>query len=264
MQIDKNDIIIVIPTHKPTINSYERTSLEQLLKILPDYKIVFAIPDHIEFSPAQLIPGNKILEKVEVVRFKKEGFTSAKGYNKLLVTKDFFEPFRKYKFMFLYQMDAYVFYDALQEWASKGYDYIGAPWVKEDEMHLMKTMYRGKYSFVFSFMRFINRVFFGKKDYAIGNGGMSLRNIPKSLLVLDKLSSLANKWQTHEDIFWSMAVPMLYPFFKVPNMNEAFSFSFERDPEKFLELNNNQLPFGCHAWEKFSPEFWKKHIPIIN
>ena len=71
MQIDKNDIIIVIPTHKPTINSYERTSLEQLLKILPDYKIVFAIPDHIEFSPAQLIPGNKILEKVEVVRFKK-------------------------------------------------------------------------------------------------------------------------------------------------------------------------------------------------
>ena len=264
MQVDKKDIVIVIPTHKATINAYEKTSLTQLLKVLPDYPIFFAIPESLSFSPADLIPGDKILEKAGIVRFKDESFSSAKGYNKLIVTKEFFEPFKDYKYMFLYQMDAYVFYDALQEWASKGYDYIGAPWVKEDEMNLMKTMYKGKYSVVFSFMRFINRVFFGKKDYAIGNGGMSLRNIPKSIVVLDRLSFLAKKWNNHEDIFWSMVTPMLYPFFRVPNMKDAFNFSFERDPEIFLELNNNQLPFGCHAWEKYSPEFWKRHIKLVN
>jgi len=264
MLVDKKDIVIVIPTHKATINANEKTSLTQLLKILPDYPLFFAIPESLSFSPAQLLPGNKFLEKAGIVRFKDESFASAKGYNKLIVTKDFFEPFKKYKFLFLYQMDAYVFYDGLQEWAAKGYDYLGAPWVKEDELRFMHSMYRGKWRFVFSFMRLINKVFFGKKDYAIGNGGMSLRNISKSLLVLDKLSSLANRWSIHEDIFWSMAAPILYPFFKVPNMMDAFSFSFERDPEKFLELNNNQLPFGCHAWEKFSPEFWQKHIQMVN
>ena len=31
--------------------------------------------------------------------------------------------------MLIYQLDAYVFKDELLNWANKGYDYIGAPWL---------------------------------------------------------------------------------------------------------------------------------------
>lgn len=264
MRTEKSKIVIVIPMYKSTINENEKTSLEQLLKVLGTYKIVFAIPKSLSFDVSILLPDNMHLKTTSVERYNDENFTSVVSYSKLLLTKKFYEPFVRFEYMLIYQLDSFVFYDALQEWASKGYDYIGAPWIKEDEANLIKSINTGKLKFVFSFMKIMNRIFFGKKDYAIGNGGMSLRNIRKSILVLNRLSSLAGNWKNHEDIFWSMAAPVLYPFFKVPNMKDAFNFSFERNPEMFLELNNNQLPFGCHAWEKYSPEFWNKYIISKN
>src|SRR5687767_11158294 len=230
MPIDKKDIIVVIPTQKTDINHLEKASLEQVLRVLKDYKIVFVVPQSIVFNPRDLIPGNKVLEQVGVIKFDDEYFKSVLTYSKLLLTKEFYEPFRDYRYMFLYQMDAYVFYDGLLEWSQKGWDYIGAAWIKEDEKFLMQTMYKGKYSFLFSFMRFVNRTFFGKTDYAIGNGGMSLRNISKSIRVLSYFSFLSKRWLQHEDVFWSMAIPMLYPFFRVPNLKEGLSFAFEQNP----------------------------------
>ena len=41
---------------------------------------------------------------------------------------DFYNGFRKYKFMLVHQLDAYVFKDDLLYWTKQGYDYIGAPW----------------------------------------------------------------------------------------------------------------------------------------
>jgi len=109
-------------------------------------------------------------------------------------------------------------------------------------------------------MRSINKLFFGKRDYAIGNGGLSLRNINKSIKTLNFLSFFAKRWTINEDLFWGMVAPTLYPFFKVPNKKDAFNFSFEREPRKLFELNGNRLPFGCHAWEKYDPDFWNEHI----
>jgi len=43
-------------------------------------------------------------------------------------------------------------------------------------------------------------------------------------------------------------------------MPEALGFAFENVPEELYKLNNDQLPFGCHAYEKYSPEFWAKFI----
>jgi len=261
MQVDKKSIVIVIPLYRSSINPTEKISLEQAVKVLSDYDISFVIPETLSFVPSQLIPGNNSLTKTKIVRFADKWFTSAIEYSKLLVSKEFYKAFDKYTFMLLYQLDAYIFYDGLQEWASKGYDYIGAPWTKEEEDSFFQSMYRGKLKIVFSFMRMINRIFFGKEDYAIGNGGLSLRNIRKSIKALNTLSSLAKRWTIHEDIFWSMYAPVLYPFFKVPNKSDAFNFSFEKDPKKLYELNGHKLPFGCHAWEKYDPDFWKRFIP---
>jgi len=261
MQVDKKRIVIVIPLYKSSINPNEMISLEQVLRVLSNYDISFVIPETLSFHPVQLIPGNSTLEKTNVVRFPDKYFFSGIEYSKLLVSKEFYHSFDKYSFMLLYQLDAYVFQDNLQEWASKGYDYIGAPWTNEEEKFFFQSMYRGKFKIVFSFMKFINKTFFGKKDYAIGNGGLSLRNINKFLKTLDVLSFLAKRWTIHEDIFWGMAAPVLYPFFKVPNKKDAFGFSFEKEAQKLFEMNGHRLPFGCHAWEKYDSVFWKQYIP---
>lgn len=48
----------------------------------------------------------------------------------------------------------------------------------------------------------------------------------------------------------------------VPSPIEASAFAFERSPRYLYELNNNTLPFGCHAWEKYDMDFWLKFIHL--
>jgi len=261
MQVDKKSIVVVIPMHRSSIGTNEKISLEQVLKVLSDYDIYFVVPETLSFHQDQLIPANPFPKKTNVIRFDDKWFSSAIEYSKLLVSKEFYQAFDQYSFMLLYQLDAYVFYDALQEWASKGYDYIGAPWTEKEEKEFFRSMYRGKLRIIFSFMRTINKFLFGKKDYSIGNGGLSLRNIKKSIKALSVLSFLAKRWTIHEDIFWGMAAPTLYPFFKVPDKKNALNFSFEKEPQKLFEMNGNKLPFGCHAWEKYDSPFWSQYIP---
>ncbi|MEM8909693.1 MAG: DUF5672 family protein, partial [Bacteroidota bacterium] len=64
----------------------------------------------------------------------------------------------------------------------------------------------------------------------------------------------------NEDFFWSIVMPKINPFFKIPNMQEALGFAFELAPRKAYEMNHHQLPFGCHAWEKYDPDFWQPFI----
>ena len=264
MDQNKKSIVVVIPMYRHSINANEKISLEQALKVLSAYDIFFIVPEGLSFDPVHLIPGNGSLTKTHVIRFADKYFSSTINYSKLLISKDFYIAFDQYTFMLVYQLDAYVFYDDLPKWVSKGYDYIGAAWTKEHEQFFYDKMYKGKFKVLFSIMRGINRTFFGKKDYAIGNGGLSLRNIQKSIKALKILYFLSKRWAIHEDLFWGMAAPTLYPFFKVPNKADAFNFSFEYEPKKLFEKNGNKLPFGCHAWEKYDPAFWKQYIPSAS
>jgi hypothetical protein len=50
------------------------------------------------------------------------------------------------------------------------------------------------------------------------------------------------------------------PLLKLPNWQQALKFGFEQHPQLCYELNNQQLPFGCHAWEKYDYEFWEKYM----
>jgi glycosyltransferase involved in cell wall biosynthesis len=64
----------------------------------------------------------------------------------------------------------------------------------------------------------------------------------------------------NEDVFWSVYVPNVLPFFNVPDVATAARFSLELYPRLGFEMNGHVLPFGCHAWEKWDPEFWHAHI----
>ncbi|MGC8804066.1 MAG: DUF5672 family protein, partial [Bacteroidales bacterium] len=52
-----------------------------------------------------------------------------------------------------------------------------------------------------------------------------------------------------------------FEWFKVASFDQAFKFSMEYNCEKLFELNNHQLPFGCHQWYKGEfLKFWKRYI----
>lgn len=178
--------------------------------------------------------------------------------------------------MLIYQLDAWVFRDELEQWCKKGYDYVGAPWF--EGYHKPES----------------------EKIIGVGNGGFSLRKIKSFLKVLNRLDNLPvyrNFWyksrlqsiirfeplisrlyhltdfsrayelsrsgyQGIEDIYWSKVIPAIFNDFKVAEVRDAIKFSFECKPSYLFAKNDGKLPFGCHAWEKYEPEFWKDHINI--
>ena len=124
--MNKKDIAIVIPIYLSSLSEDEKRSIEQCLKLLFEYSIVVIKPKHLEID--DIIQKYK-LSQVEV--FPDECFSSLRAYNKTVLTEEFYTRFQNYTYMLIYQLDAYVFKDELLEWATKGYDYIGAPWLKK-------------------------------------------------------------------------------------------------------------------------------------
>jgi hypothetical protein len=68
----------------------------------------------------------------------------------------------------------------------------------------------------------------------------------------------------NEDLFWGLFVPAQCNFFRVPQPAEALAFAFEAHPDFLYELNDRTLPFGCHAWQRYMPEWWIKAIDASN
>lgn len=257
-------VAIVIPTHRE-INSDEKISLNHLNKFLNEYDKYLILPDHL--NPKKF----KEINARNIFKYPKENFISVPAYCAMLNTKEFYLPFQSYEYILIYQLDVLVFSNQLMYWCNQGYDYIGAP--------------------------FINPII-GKLSHkegspiSGGNGGFSLRkvstflktlNIAKKKAIRRSNNQFARKWwfisavltgKSHkiwlnsppsnypfnEDGFWSYEAPKYYPKFKVAPFKEALKFGFERLPRKCFKLNNNQLPFGCHAWKKYDEQFWRPYI----
>jgi len=67
----------------------------------------------------------------------------------------------------------------------------------------------------------------------------------------------------HEDLFWCGLVGRLEREYRIPNRDVALGFAIEAVPEKSVQELDDRLPFGCHAWDKNSPEFWLQRLGEI-
>ena len=114
------NVAVVIPIYKEKLDDLEKISLAQCRKVLKNYPIIFVAPEGKNFS--YLEPGDM------VIQFHPQFFQSVKSYSNLLMLPMFYEPFLSFDYMLIYQLDAFVFYDALEEFCQLSYDYIGAPW----------------------------------------------------------------------------------------------------------------------------------------
>jgi hypothetical protein len=171
-----------------------------------------------------------------------------------------------------------VFRNELKEWCKKNYSYVGAPWI-----------YNKNNSLEFD---------------GVGNGGLSLRNVRhhirvlhtftyqtspitllkryftcgksiksyiqltakfiKQLTISNNTYHLFNDYKLNEDNFWGRIAANKISWFIVPPPEEALKFSMELESSHLYKLNNNELPFGCHAWDKYEPNFWRNVIDFSS
>lgn len=290
-----NKCVVTIPIYKAKPSKGEEASFRQGLTVLRNYDIVVYTYPELDLSAYESIAA-ETGKAYRTEYFDHSSFTSVRSYNRLCLDRAFYERFAQYEYLLIYQLDAWVFRDELQEWSDKGYDYIGAPLFEPE----------GAY--------------FNDKFIGIGNGGFSLRRIQYCLDKLDKskqylrllppksLYSLYKiEWHNlrYKKDCWDLAAfcvlapiklllrclgiannmhyfrkdarlneDMIFGVFTqhafwgrphLPSYQEAMHFSFEVHPAMLYEETEHQLPFGCHAFEKYEYEnFWSKHISIEN
>jgi len=253
-------VAVTIPIYKQTISEDELISLTQCLSILGKHKIIFFAPASLDTAFYENFCHGKIDFAIE--RFADDYFIDIPGYNRLMLSTAFYKRFNNYKYILIYQLDAYVFRDELEYWCKQGYDFIGAPYtfINMDTYPIkVLTKYR---AFLKTMKRYFPSFYTFKQ---VGNGGLSLRNIKKTLFLI-KFKRLQPKiWVTlMEDNFFQYWGNLLFLIFKLPTTTEAAKFSIELHPKQTFESIGKKLPFGCHAYLRYEPEFWKNYIEAAN
>ena len=230
--MNQTEVIVVIPIYRP-MNSFERVSLQQCLRILGHYPIVLVAPESIQSSSFMK------LHSFRIERFSDVYFESKKNYSKLLLSQEFYARFSKFTYLLIYQLDAFVFSDKLLDFCRKGYDYIGGP---------------------------VPRSAWTDATNRVGNGGLSLRRISSCQRVLrtfppEVFFARHDYCDNPEDSYFAGCAEIDDLDFHVPTIREALNFSVVYDLFHCYRKMPEWMPFGCHAWNAFDYYcFWKPFI----
>lgn len=255
--------VVAIPSYR-NMTEYEAISLRHAKTYLRDYPLFSVSPR----SSGVSLPG------IPTVTFPQEYFYSRLSYNRLLLSPGFYEAFADYSHVLIYQLDAIVLRDELRYWCDQPYDYIGASWYPE-----LIEDYEG-FSWPYA-------------KQGCGNGGLSLRRVAafsrhledrraplveilrgvlkrpmRDTMLLYRYARhlLTDEPQPHEsfneDVYFGVFAPLLDKEFRVAPADVGDRFSFEYAPAALFERTNRRLPFGAHAWCKFSDslEFWRPYL----
>jgi hypothetical protein len=246
---------IIIPVHKSHITDLERLSLSRCVTVLGEHPLVVVGPRSLDYSCYKQVVKHAI-----ITTFEDAFFRSFEAYQRLMVSRQFYDTFSHYSYILIYQLDAYVFSDKLLFWCDKDYDYIGAPLRDSDGEWI-----------------------------GVGNGGFSLRKTSSFLKVLWSTAkedphiywsyicnTIATPWKRalryhrkiarqigiasdlgrflnrysrkgyYEDLFWGFHATRYCPFFRVAPIEEAIRFSVEAGLEDACRYYKEDPPFGCH------------------
>lgn len=266
----KELVAVVVPVYQSELSLYDTFSLRQCLQVLGHYPIIVVKPESLNLDHWLTYSKNIIFEN-----FAHDYFKGIQAYNRLMLSEEFYQRFTKYEFILLHQLDAFVFEDKLTEWCQKGYDYIGAPWLKDLDFQ------NNTEEVLFNIKKKIALWLDLKKAdgitpreiitiNSVGNGGFSLRRIDKFLAVLQqrqpKVQAYLNQtaYQFNEDVFWGIEVNRFSQALHIPDWRTALGFAFEFFPEKAYRFNHQQLPFGCHAFDVHGTAFWKPFFSALG
>ncbi len=262
--IKTNAVAIVVYKSSPTAT--ERASFARCVKILGNHSLHLVYPSSLDITIYLKICA-ALKKDLLLSPFEDMYFDSVQSYNMLMLSVDFYKKFSAYEYFLLYQLDAWVFSDLLDSWCEKGYDYIGAPWfvghdgAKEDAP-LHAHAGNGGFSLrrVAAFIAMLQK----KVPYAhsLPSSESHDEDEAKQVIVHVSVMSVFKSLPGNEDVFFAEYGPMVDPNFKVASPQEAVAFSFEVNPRVLFAMNGYELPFGCHAFEKYDWDFWKDKIKL--
>lgn len=259
---------IIIPIYKDEITHYESISMRQCYEVLGNHNIIFVAPE-------RLIKSTFYKEekgKAEFIFLDNQNFESIISYNHMLLSDWFYKKFIAYEYILIYQLDSFVFKDELNYWTEKGYSYVGAPWFEGNSNDSKIDGFMGVGNGGFSLRNVkdcmtilkSNKKIYSLKEYIAKNKASKnslyiLRGI-KHYLMSSTFESIRNDELVNEDKIFSLAGKRFKNFI-IPTPQEASKFAFEKQPKKLFLNNNNQLPFGCHAWWTYDLDFY---IPFLK
>lgn len=219
---------VVITTHKEKLSSDEEKSFSRALEVFKGKDIKLIIPNNVS---TEYFNTFKNQYNFEILGVNQEWQSDYKAYNRMCCNKEFYELFKDYEYVLIYQTDCWVFEDRLDYFMELGYDWYGAPWPFSAN--------------------------------TVGNGGLSLRRVKK---MIEITSSFKYDDKINED-WWFCQKPE-HNIKKCP-WEIAVNFSLEL-PSKLLISTIKKLPMGFHGkkmieyWDETGKKFndYKKKLSM--
>jgi hypothetical protein len=260
----KMKVKVVIPIYKSILKKNEEKSLDNTMKKLSRYPIVFLVNDQVEIAPYLVkYPQASVMTVSDDWLGVRRGI---QGYNEMMMSKDFYELFSDAEYILICHLDAWIFRDEIEQWCDAGYDMVAAPWPT-------RPIYR--YFPIKQYVSIRNKIAKPEKTERarmrnhIGNGGLCLRRVQTfrdaCVRYADKIQEYIargpQKMLCNEDVFWAFEPKD----FKLPSVEESFNFSYDCKPHICYRLNHKKVPMGCHGYARKSrAKFWSQFIPDIE
>ena len=273
-------VIIAVPLYKAKPTAEEVDTLLHTFKVLHKYPFSFFCPDGFDFSfYEQLLNHTSVSYSIKY--WPSKCFRSTSAYSRLLLRVDFYYYYKKYEYILICQPDVWVFQDRLMMWCNRGFDYIGAPFLLDDNDTFYTTKTPEDYP---------------SANFYVGNGGCSLRRTSKMIKILTQarrsmvhmrsFSSLKALYKEHPiknlpSILWRFFHPtnilcihlrrptnedyvLCFPIrqhfpFSSPSPEEAAQFAIETYPQWWL-TKMQELPFAWHAYLKYDKKLFEQIV----
>lgn len=241
MERKQNAIVLVPVYHGGALVWNEKISFAQVERVFSDETVAFLMPQGLRVSWVK-----KALARHPswcIAWVPAMCMQSVAAYNRLMLTSSFYRSFLSYAYVLICQLDALPFSNRLEEFCQMGYDYYGAPW-----------------QYLWSLFDIAGR----RVRMTVGNGGFSLRRVAACIDVLEQQEDVVSSWTQAEDAFFAYAGKYLDHAFRVAPLQVARHFSVESDAARQVRKNGGRLPFGCHAWARYSSAFYREAITRLG
>ncbi len=255
---------VVIPVYKPDLTDYERIALTQCVRVLGHYPVWIVAPHSLDVSVYR-----NFSSILRVRTFDDDFFQDIQAYNRLMLSETFYRAFLDVEYILIHQLDAFVFRDELADWCRLGYDYIGAPWLRDRDFGSRReALWFGVKQRIATLLNLKKPDGVTPREIitlnGVGNGGLSLRRVPAMLRWLRvfrqriRLYEQTRQYHYNEDVFWGIEINRYWPLLRIPSYRTALRFAIEFYPRWAVDhYNGGQLPFGCHAWDIHGTDYWR-------
>ena len=108
----QNQVAVVVPVYRNKISADEKIALNHAVNYLDGYPRFLLLPEELHFA----------LKGFTTVLFDSRFFHDVVSYSQLLLSKAFYETFKNYEYILIYQLDCLLFSDQLDIWCKAGYD----------------------------------------------------------------------------------------------------------------------------------------------